>query len=561
MPGLVALLQQRLGAAFAAVAGGPADPAVRRSQRADFQADGALALARGLGRPPRDVAADVLAHDSLDDLCAATEVAGPGFVNLTLRADVLAGLATAMAGDPRLGVPLAETPDTVVIDYSAPNAAKEMHVGHLRSTIIGDAAARVLGWLGHRVVRQNHVGDWGTPFGMLVEHLLDQDAAEHSIGDLNDFYRQARHRFDTDDDFRERSRARVVALQAGDEPTRRLWRTIVDLSARHFAEVYTRLGVLLTDADLAGESRYQPMLAPVADELDRLGLLRESDGAHCVFPAGFTNREGEPLPLIVRKADGGYGYDTTDLAAIRHRITDLGATRLLYVVGSPQREHFQLIFQAAREAGWLTDGVRAEHVGFGSVLGTDGRMLRTRAGHTIRLTDLLDEAVTRAAATVHDRDVDTEAVARAVGIGAVKYADLSTDRTKDYTFDYDRMLAFDGNTAPYLQYAHARVQAILRRAEDRPGAVTITEPPERELVITLLAFPDTVTDLADTLEPHRLCAYLYGLATTFTTFYERCPVLRADPTTRTSRLTLCALTARVLARGLDLLGIEAPDRM
>ncbi|MCT2586101.1 arginine--tRNA ligase [Actinophytocola gossypii] len=561
MTGLVALLQQRLGAAFAAVAGGHAEPAVRRSQRADFQADGALALARKLGRPPRDVAADVLAQDPLDDLCATTEIAGPGFVNLTLRADVLGDLVTTMAADQRLGVPPADAPDTVVIDYSAPNAAKEMHVGHLRSTIIGDAAARVLGWLGHRVIRQNHVGDWGTPFGMLVEQLLDQDDAEHSIGDLNAFYRQAREKFDTDDGFRERSRARVVALQRGDEPTLRLWRTIVDLSARHYAEVYTRLGVLLTDADLAGESRYQPMLDDVAKELDRLGLLRESDGASCVFPAGFTNRDGDPLPLIVRKADGGYGYDTTDLAAIRYRIADLGATRLLYVVGSPQREHFQLIFQAAREAGWLTEGVRAEHIAFGSVLGTDGRMLRTRAGHTIRLTDLLDEAVTRAADKIRDRDVDTDTVARAVGIGAVKYADLSTDRTKDYTFDYDRMLAFDGNTGPYLQYAHARVQSILRRADEPPGQVTVAEPAERDLAIALLGFPDTIADLAETLEPHRLCAYLYALATTFTTFYESCPVLRADPTTRASRLALCALTARVLAHGLDLLGIEAPDRM
>ncbi|OLF13584.1 arginine--tRNA ligase [Actinophytocola xanthii] len=566
MTGLLAILQQRLGAAFSAVAAEPVDPAVRRSQRADFQADAALALGRRLGRVPREVAQAVLAQDPLEDLCSATEVAGPGFVNLTLRDDVLADLVEAMRADERLGVPSVE-PETVVIDYSSPNAAKEMHVGHLRSTIIGDAAARLLEWLGHRVVRQNHLGDWGTPFGMLVEQLLDEESADHSIRDLNAFYQEARRKFDADDGFRERARRRVVALQAGDETTLRLWRTVVGLSVRYFEEVYERLGVTLTAADLAGESRYQPVLGAVADELDRLGLLRRSDGADCVFPAGFTNRDGEPLPLIVRKADGGYGYDTTDLAAIRHRILDLRATRLLYVVGTPQREHFQMVFQAAREAGWLTDEVRAEHVGFGSVLGEDGRMLRTRAGENVRLTELLDEAVARAGEQVRQRHtegtdgVDLDAVARAVGIGAVKYADLATDRMKDYTFDYDRMLAFDGNTAPYLQYAHARGRAIARRTEDAPGAVRVTEPAERELAITLLGLADVLTDLAETLEPHRLCAYLYGVATAFTAFYERCPVLRAEPATRASRLALCELTTRVLALGLDLLGIAAPDRM
>ena len=558
---LVATLQARLGAAFAAVAGESVDPALRRSRRADYQADGALAAARALGRDPRELATAALALDPLADLCSVAEVAGPGFVNLTVRDDVLSGLADTMAADERLGVAPAEHQETVVLDYSGPNAAKEMHVGHLRSTIIGDAIGRLLEHLGHRVIRQNHVGDWGTPFGMLIEHLVDTGATVGGpVADLSAFYRAARREFDADETFRERARRRVVALQSGDAPTQRLWRTLVSESVRYFDTVYGRLGVRLTPADVAGESGYHDRLEPVADELDRLGLLRESDGAWCVFPAGFANRDGDPLPLIVRKADGGYGYDATDLAAIRYRVRDLGATRLLYVVGTPQREHFRMVFQAAREAGWLVDGVRAEHVGFGSVLGTDGKMLRTRAGETVRLTDLLDEAVARAAAQVRPES-DVEPVAAAVGIGAVKYADHGTDRARDYTFDYDRMLSFDGNTGPYLQYAHARIRSIFRRAGSGPGEVGVTEPAERELVLALLGWPDVVAEVAETLEPHRLCAYLYGLAGTFTAFYERCPVLRAEPGTRASRLALCALTARVLALGLDLLGIEAPDRM
>jgi arginyl-tRNA synthetase len=560
---LESVLSARLGAAFAAVAGEPVDPVLRRSQRADFQADGALRLARTLKKPPRDVALAVLGHDPLEDLCSDVTVAGPGFVNLTLREDVLSTMVAEMAGGERFGLDAVEA-QTVVVDYSAPNAAKEMHVGHLRSTIIGDAIARLLEWLGHRVIRQNHLGDWGTPFGMLIEHLVDTGAgADSSVGELSDFYRAARRKFDADEEFRERSRRRVVALQSGDAATRELWHVVVARSLGYFAEIYDRLDVTLKHSDVAGESLYQDQLGPVAAELERLGLLRESDGAQCVFPAGFTNRDGDPLPLIVRKADGGYGYDTTDLAAIRHRILDLKATRLLYVVGTPQRQHFQMIFQAAREAGWLTDGVRAEHVGFGSVLGMDGKMLRTRAGENVTLATLLDEAVARAAAKVRElgADIDVDAVAPAVGIGAVKYADLAADRMRDYTFDYDRMLAFDGNTGPYLQYAHARTRSILRRAEAEPGAVTVAGPAERELALALLGLPTVVTEVATSLEPHRLCAYLYGLAGAFTAFYERCPVLRAEPEVRASRLALCALTARVLASGLGLLGIAAPERM
>ena len=575
MPGLESLLTERLSAAFAAVAGEAVDPTVRRSQRADFQANGALALAKRLDRNPREVAAEIAAQAYLDDLCSAVEVAGPGFLNLTLADGVLGDLATDAVADSRLGVPTAAEPDVAVVDYSAPNAAKQMHVGHLRSTIIGDAVTRLLVWLGHTVIRQNHIGEWGTPFGMLIEHLLDigeaEAAHELSLGDLNAFYQAARAKFDADEAFQERSRQRVVLLQGGDERTMQLWALLVDQSKAYFLNVYNQLGVLLDEADFAGESTYNDQLAVVADELDRLGLLREDDGARCVFPEGFRNRDGDPLPMIVIKRDGGYGYDTTDLAALRHRTNDLKATRLLYVVGAPQQLHFQMLFEVAREAGWLGPHARAEHVMFGSVLGPDGKLLRTRAGASIKLSDLLDEAVTRAEAEVHDRNpgldpAEVAAVAQAVGIGAVKYADLSTDRTKDYTFDYDRMLAFDGNTAPYLQYAHTRVQSIFRRAEVEPedctGPIVVKEPAERHLALELLQLADVLADVERNLELHRLCTYLYGVATAFTAFYEHCPVLRAeDPAVRASRLALCNLTARTLALGLDLIGITLPERM
>lgn len=572
MVNLEAVLGERLGQAFAAVAGAPADPALRRSQHADYQADGALALARRLGRPPRDLAAAIVERARLDDVCTAVEVAGPGFINLTVADRVLGELVGEMSAGDRLGVARTEAPDTVVVDYSAPNAAKEMHVGHLRSTIIGDAAVRLLEWLGHRVIRHNHIGDWGTPFGMLVEHLVDvgetEAASELSVGDLDGFYKAARRKFDADERFKERSRRRVVLLQGGDEATLRLWHLLVEQSKAYFLAVYERLGVRLGPEDFAGESHYNPQLGLVVDELDRLGLLRLSDGAQCVFPTGFANRDGDPLPLIIRKRDGGYGYDVTDLAALRHRTQDLKATRLLYVVGLPQRQHLEMVFQVGRDAGWVAPGTRVEHIGFASVLGTDNRMLRSRAGDPARLIDLLDEAVARAAAEVRERNpelAEVEPVARAVGIGAVKYADLSTDRHKDYVFDYGRMLSFEGSTAPYLQYAHARIQSIFRRAGiaagGAGGGIVIAEPAERALAIELLAFEPLLRDLERSLAFHRLCAYLYELATAFTSFYEHCPVLRAEDRVRASRLALCDLTARVLAAGLGLLGIDAPDRM
>jgi arginyl-tRNA synthetase len=568
------LLADRLARAFSAVAGEPVDPAVRRSQHADFQSDASLALARRLGRPPRDIAAEVLGHAELADVCSAAEVSGPGFLNLTVADPSLAALLTTMAADPRLGVPPASVPETVVVDYSAPNVAKEMHVGHLRSTVIGDATVRLLDWLGHRVIRANHLGDWGTPFGMLIEHLIDlgesEAAAELSVGDLDSFYRAARVKFDADEAFRRRARERVVALQSGDAYTLRLWRLLVDESADYFLTVYDRLGVLLTRDDFAGESYYNDQLGPVTDELDRLGLLRESGEAACVFPAGFTGRDGERLPIIVRKRDGGYGYGATDLAAIRHRTRALGATRLLYVVGLPQRRHFELVYAVAREAGWLRPPARAEHVGFGSILGADGRMLRSRSGDSVKLVGLLDEAVARAAELARQKNPDLDEaavaeVARAVGIGAIKYADLSNDRVKDYVFDWDRMLSFEGNTAPYLQYAQVRARSILRRVAEEggsPGPVVLTTREERELAVHLLSFDDAIHQAVEHLQPHRLATYLFELAQAFTGFFESSPVLRADSDEqRASRLTLTALTARTLATGLGLLGIAAPERM
>ncbi|RBJ09350.1 arginine--tRNA ligase [Micromonospora provocatoris] len=567
------LLSDRLAPAFAAVAGGPVDPAVRRSQHADFQSDAALGLARRLGRPPREIAAEVRERAALADLCAAVEVSGPGFLNLTVAGHALGGLVSAMAADPRLGVPVVAEPETVVVDYSGPNVAKEMHVGHLRSTVIGDAAARTLEWLGHRVLRANHLGDWGTPFGMLIEHLLDLGEAgaaqELSMGDLDGFYKAARAKFDDDEAFRERSRRRVVALQGGDPATLRLWRLLVTQSESYFLTVYGLLDVTLTGDDFRGESSYHDQLAPTVEELDRLGLLRRSDGADCVFPPGSVGRDGEPLPLILRKSDGGYGYPATDLAALRHRTGALGATRLLYVVGLPQRRHFEMVFAVAAQAGWLAAPVRAEHVGFGSILGPDGRMLRSRAGGSVKLVGLLTEAVERAVALARERspelsEAEAAEVGHAVGVGAIKYADLSGDRHKDYVLDWERMLSLDGNTAPYLQYAYSRVRSILRRAgaAARPDAeVSLAEAAERALAVELAGFAAVVDEVAGSLEFHRLTAYLHRLAVAFSAFYERCPVLRAEGPVRESRLVLCELTGRVLRQGLDLLGIRTPERL
>ena len=575
---IVAALEERVrrAAAGLGVDAATVDPAVRRSDFADYQADLAMGLAKRLGQPPRDVAARLLATGELDGLCAEAAVAGPGFLNLTLADAVLSERLIAAAADARLGVRYHEPSCRVVVDYSAPNVAKEMHVGHLRSTVIGDAIVRLLRFLGHEVIPQNHVGDWGTPFGMLIEQLIEQGerstAERLSVGELGSFYQRANARFSSDADFAERARQRVVALQAGDPETVRRWQLLVDASERYFSRVYDNLEVLLTPDDLAPESRYNPALPEVVRELESRGLAVGSDGALCAYPEGFTGRDGRPLPLIVRKRDGGYGYATTDLAAVRHRTVELEANWLIYVVGAPQAQHLAMVYQAAREAGWLSADVRVDHVAFGSVLGEDGKMLKTRSGTPIRLAELLEEAVQRARVLIEEKDPglpdgERDELARAVGIGAVKYADLSSDRLKDYTFSWDRMLALQGNTAPYLQYAHTRIHSILRRVgpqDELPVAevVYVADPAERALALKLLEFGATLDQAAQLLQPHRICTYLFELASAFTTFYEACPVLKAGSDEQmASRLTLCTLTGRTLATGLALLGIRAPERM
>ena len=570
-------VSRRLADAFSAVAGTVVDPVVRPSDRADAQANGALAIAKTMGVQPREVAQKALdAAGDLSDILASTEIAGPGFINLVFSDDYLAQQLTLAMAENTLGVRVSDDPHTVVIDYSAPNVAKEMHVGHLRSTVIGDALVRVMGFVGHTVVRENHIGDWGTPFGMLIEHLIDlgEENAAHElgVGDLDGFYKQARAKFEASDEFKTRARQRVVMLQGGDEDTMRLWRTLVKESTRYFNKVYTQLDVLLTDDDLMGESAYNDLLSVVVDRLRDSGLLVESDGAEVVFPEGFTNRENEPLPLIIRKGDGGYNYATSDLGCVIDRVERVGARTVLYVVGAPQAQHLQMVEAVARMAKWMPEGYVMNHVSFGSVLGSDRKILKSRAGETVKLAALLDEAVVRAEAAVVEKnpdmsEADRSAVANMIGIGAVKYSDLSTDRVKDYIFDWERMLSFEGNTAPYLQYAHARICSIFRRADVSRVSVrgvtpSLAEPQERALALRILRFDSAVWEMIDTLSPHKLCTYLFDLATDFTAFYEHCPVLKTGhEETRESRLALCDATARVMEQGLSLLGIRAPEQM
>jgi arginyl-tRNA synthetase len=569
----VLVLTRRVGTALHAAFGeeyADADPLIRPSQFADFQANVALPLAKRLDRPPREVASALVAHLDVDDVCEPVEVSGPGFLNLRLRDGWLAGAVEELATDPRLGVPLQDK-QVVVIDYSAPNVAKEMHVGHLRTTVVGDALARTLQHLGHEVVRQNHIGDWGTPFGMLIEHLLDvgesSPDADRLRTDPNAFYQAAREKFEGDEAFADRSRARVVSLQAGDPDTLSLWQELVDLSKVYFNQIYGTLGVGLSDEHLAGESTYNDDLAAVCDELEKAGIATISEGALCVFLDGFTGRKGKPVPLIIRKSDGGYGYATTDLATVRHRVRDLHADRMLYVIGTPQSLHLQMVWATARLAGWLPDSVEVVHVQIGNVLGPDKKILKTRSGAPPRLMALLDEAVDKARAVVDDARPDLAEEIRAeiapqVGIGAVKYADLSVGHDSEYTFDLDRMVALTGNTGPYLQYAAARIRSILRSGTDlAAGPVVLSHPAEHELALTLLGFGDVVAQVGDALEPHRLCGYLFDLAQTFSVFYENCPVLNADVTARASRLALCRTTLDVLVVGLGMLGISAPERM
>jgi len=566
------LLASRLQKAFDSVISG-ADPVLRPSDRSDYQANGVMALAKQVGKPPREVAELVVAALDVADI-ATVEIAGPGFLNLNLTTQVFNAQLRELSNDPRLGLEKSSAPKTVVIDYSAPNVAKEMHVGHLRSTVIGDALARMNRFVGNNVIARNHIGDWGTPFGMLIEHLLDlgedQAVAELSIGDLDTFYKGAREKFEADDAFKQRSRLRVVALQGGDKETIRLWKILVDQSVSYFAEVYKKLDVTLTPDDNVGESFYNDMLDDVVKDLSDKGLITDSDGALCVFPPGFVNRDDEPLPMIVQKRDEGFGYAATDLAAIRNRVSGLKADEILYVVGTPQAQHFDMLYAVARMAGWLPENVRCEHVSFGHVLGPDRKMFKSRSGGTVKLVGLLDEAIERADAALVARgselsDADRTTLATDIARAAIKYTDLSTERQRDYIFDLDRMLAFEGDTGPYLQYAHARLRSIFRRLDAPyvPGEATfaLESPQERQLALGLLALPEAFDVAFQTLQPHKLCTYLFDLAQRFTTFYEACPVLSSEGALRAERLALCELTARTLELGLSLLGIAAPQQM
>lgn len=559
------------------------DPVLRPSQFADVQVNAALALAKKVGAPPREVAAKIVDALDLDGIAEAIEVSGPGFVNLTFNNAWLASLLGDVEADERLGVPT-QPRQNIPIDYSAPNVAKEMHVGHLRTTIVGDSLARTLEHLGHTVIRQNHIGDWGTPFGMLIEHLLevgeDSDEAALLRTDPNAFYQAARAKFDAAEkaepagsagDFNARARARVVSLQAGDEATLRHWHRLVDMSKAYFNTVYQTLGVTLTDEDLAGESTYNDLLPAVCDELEEKGIATISDGALCVFLDGYTGREGKPVPLIIRKSDGGYGYATTDLATIRYRVRELDAHRVLYVIGAPQALHLNMVWDTARKAGWLPDDVAAVHIQIGNVLGEDRKILKTRSGSSLRLMVLLDEAVEKARALIDEARPDLPeqeraTIARQVGIGAVKYSDLSVAHDSEYVFDLDRMVSLTGNTGPYLQYVVARVRSIFRQAGLDPFAqhapIHLGQSHERALAVQLLGFADVVTAVGDEYEPHRLAGYLFELAQSFSAFYENCPVLKAETDeVKESRLTLSALVLRTMVTGLDLLGIEAPEQM
>ncbi len=575
LPELAERFRQAVSTAFGSEHAG-LDPLVRRSDRADFQANLAMSLGKVLKQPPRDVAQALIAALKVDDICDKVESAGPGFINLTLKNSYLDTLLAATFADPRLGVATTQKPDTVVVDYGGPNVAKEMHVGHLRPCVIGDCLVRVLEFAGHHVIRQNHIGDWGTPFGMLIEHLLDlggaSNAAELSVGELDVFYKAARKKFDSDPSFAERSRQRVVLLQGGDAATLSLWRALVDASTLHFEKVFARLGVTMTSKDTRGESFYNGFLPEIAADLQQRGIASIGDGALCVFPDGFKNRDGAPLPLIVRKSDGGFGYAATDLAALRYRAGELHGTRILYVVGSPQAQHFAMVFAVARLAGYVPERVRTEHVGFGSILGSDRKMMKTRSGDTLRLIELLDEGREQALKLIETRGAEVAdelkpALAASLSLAAIKYADLSSDRIKDYVFDWDRMLAPEGNTGVYLQYAQARRRSLLRKlaAGETADAQALRIQHDREhaLALLLVGFSDAVESVVTSLEPHKLCSFLYDLASAFASFWVECPVLKqgVPPEVRASRIALSDLTGRVLMQGMSLLGIDAPERM
>ncbi|MFJ6811448.1 arginine--tRNA ligase [Streptomyces anulatus] len=591
VPSLASTLQQQLADALTAALpdAGAADPLLRRSDRADFQANGILALAKKLKGNPRELAAQVTDALPAGGLIKDIEVSGPGFLNITLtdRAIVETLAARAADGEGRLGVPLKGDAGTTVIDYAQPNVAKEMHVGHLRSAVIGDAVVRILEFTGENVVRRHHIGDWGTQFGMLIQYLIEHPGAlkheggtgdgasdgEAAMSTLNRVYKESRALFDSDEEFKARSRDRVVALQAGDPETLELWHRFVDESKIYFHSVFDKLDMEIADPDIVGESGYNDMLEETCRILEETGVAVRSEGALCVFFDDVKGPDGNKVPLIVKKTNGGYGYAATDLSAVRNRVQDLKADTLLYVVDARQSLHFKMVFETARRAGWLSDDVKAVQLAFGTVLGKDGKPFKTREGETVRLEDLLDEAVTRATAVVRDKadkvGLSEEEIVengRYVGIGAVKYADLSTSAVRDYKFDLDQMVALHGDTSVYLQYAYARIQSILRKAGDAvPAAHPELElaPAERALGLHLDQFGEVLAEVGAGYEPHKLAAYLYQLASHLTTFYDQCQVLSPDnaPEVVENRLFLVELTARTLHQGMALLGIRTPERL
>ncbi|MGW7275549.1 arginine--tRNA ligase [Streptomyces sp. NPDC054864] len=583
---LTASVHQRIADALSAALpeAGAADPLLRRSDRADYQANGILALAKKARANPRELATKVVDAIDAPDLLKDVEVSGPGFLNVTVTDKAITENLAARAEDgDRLGVPYAEQAGTTVVDWAQPNVAKEMHVGHLRNSVIGNSVVRILEFTGEKVVSRHHIGDWGTQFGMLVQYLIEhpdalghqaadgtEQAGEEAMSGLNRVYKESKVLFDSDEEFKTRARRRVVDLQAGDPETLAIWQRFVDESKVYFYSVFNKLDVEIEDADIVGESGYNDMLAETCRMLEESGVAVRSNGALCVFFDDVKGPDGNPSPLIVQKSDGGFGYAATDLSAIRDRVFNLKADTLLYVVDARQSLHFKMVFETARRAGWLTEDVKAVQLGFGTVLGKDGKPFKTREGETVRLIDLLDEAIDRASAIVREKaqDLSEEEIAERgaqVGIGAVKYADLSTSAVRDYKFDLDQMVSLNGDTSVYLQYAYARIQSILRKAGDvRPKAHPELElaAAERALGLHVDQFAETVAEVAGEYAPHKLAAYLYQLASLYTTFYDKCPVLKADtPAQVENRLFLCDVTARTLHQGMALLGIRTPERL
>ncbi|MFJ2441110.1 arginine--tRNA ligase [Streptomyces sp. NPDC087658] len=580
---LASTVDQRIADALSAALpeAGSANPLLRRSDRADFQANGLLALAKKLKGNPRELAAQVVAALPAGDVIKEVEVSGPGFLNITVTDRAIIETLAARAADTRLGVPFEPNPGTTVIDYAQPNVAKEMHVGHLRSAVIGAAMVEILEFTGEKVIRRHHIGDWGTQFGMLIQYLIEHPheldhkgaaaSGEEAMSSLNRLYKASRALFDSDEEFKARARDRVVALQAGEPETLALWQRFVDESKIYFYSVFDQLDMEIRDPDVVGESGYNDMLEETCRILEETGVAVRSEGALCVFFDDVKGPDGNPVPLIVKKTNGGYGYAATDLSAIRDRVRNLDASTLVYVVDARQSLHFKMVFETARRAGWLSDEVRAVQLAFGTVLGKDGKPFKTREGETVRLVDLLDEAVERATAVVREkaRDLGEEEIAergKQVGIGAVKYADLSTSAARDYKFDLDQMVSLNGDTSVYIQYAYARIQSILRKAGDTTATAhpeLELAPAERALGLHIDQFGEVLAEVAAAYEPHKLTAYLYQLASLYTTFYDQCHVLSDEnsPALVENRLFLCALTARTLQQGLALLGIRSPERL